>query len=423
MAKKRGHGDGALYYSANRGLWRAVVDLGRDDQGKRVQKEITSKDRKTVLAKLKKLIEAVEENGGDVPEQAPLLSVWAEKWFTARAAHTVDPKTLATYRSLSKRWIVPTLGKKSVDKIRASDVAALRTAIVDKAGRSTSTARQAQVVLSLMLDAAKADRYIRHDNPAKLVRKPKGTQVERAAIPTPDAINLLKVAADMPHTAGSRWWVKLLLGLRQTEILGATLADLDLEAGIYTVNWKLEELKRAHGCGGTCDKKRGANCPEATWVVPDDFEMKHLQDRWHLTRPKSRTGRIVPLVPVLVEVLKRHIEAHKNEPNPHGLIWRKPDGSPIEPKEDAADWRDLLQAAGLITEDENKPGGTAMTGHWARHTTVTVLAEMGVDFQIIGEIVGHSSAQVTAIYRHAQDKEKRATMELVANAWKLAIEA
>lgn len=48
---------------------------------------------------------------------------------------------------------------------------------------------------------------------------------------------------------------------------------------------------------------------------------------------------------------------------------------------------------------------------------MTILASLGVDFQIIGEIVGHSSAQVTAIYRHTHATEKRAKMEAIGGVW------
>ena len=109
--------------------------------------------------------------------------------------------------------------------------------------------------------------------------------------------------------------------------------------------------------------------------------------------------------------------------NPHGLIWRNADGSPISAKQDAQDWRDLLHAAGIIGADELAPGGTRLTGHWARHTTVTVLASLGVDFQLIGEIVGHSSAEVTRIYRHAQGTERMAAMEKLGAAFALALPA
>ena len=69
--------------------------------------------------------------------------------------------------------------------------------------------------------------------------------------------------------------VELLTGMRQGEILGATLDDLDLWRdktletpesgeiwiGTYTVNWKLESLDKEHGCGepGRTEDTRAAS--------------------------------------------------------------------------------------------------------------------------------------------------------------------
>lgn len=236
------------------------------------------------------------------------------------------PEDVLDPRSLTRRWIVSALGMEKVSALKPSDVRSLRTAIVDVGKRSTSTAGQAHVVLSMMLDAAKAEKIIR-DYPAEAVKKPKGSKVERGAIPTEQALAILRAAAAMPDSAGSRWWFKLLGGPRQGEILGASLDDLDLDARIHEVQWKLEDLQREHGCGdGNCGKKRGADCPSAKWRIPDGFEMRHLTGRWCFTRPKSRTGRVIPLIPQLTEAIRRWLDAIADWPNPHGLIWRNPGG-------------------------------------------------------------------------------------------------
>ncbi|MBZ2197238.1 tyrosine-type recombinase/integrase [Occultella gossypii] len=420
MPKIRSHGDGGLYELKSRGLWRGVLDLGYDADGKRIQKSVHAKTKTECRNRLDELKAEIAKHGAPLNKQVT-LKAWSATWLQTVAKVNVDPKTYSTYASVTRRWIIPTLGTKQVATLKPSDVRALRTAIVDVGKRSAATARTAHIVLSMMLDAAHAERLCA-TNVAATVKKPTGAKVERGALPTPEALAILRAAAALPDSAGSRWWFKLLGGQRQGEILGATLADLDLDGGYYVVNWKLEEIPRDHGCGGTCGKKRGAACPDAVWRIPDGFELHHVVDRWHLTRPKSKTGRAVPLGPELVEAIRRHIAATETWPNPYGLIWRNRDGSPILPKDDAAQWRDLLQVAGVIAAADNRPGGTAMTGHLARHTTVTILASLGYDHQLIGEIVGHSSTKVTEIYRHAQAAEKRAAMDALGGVWAEALQ-
>jgi integrase len=418
MPKTRDHGTGALYEIRGGKLWRGVLDLGLRPDGSRDQQYVHARTKKACTKKLEDLKTHIAAYGVP-PGKATTVAEWAPHWLETVAKVDVDPKTYSNYKSLLKVWIIPAIGRKKLSALTSSDVRAVRAAILKE--RSTSQAKQAHTVISLMLDAAKADRLIR-DNVADDVRTVKLIQEDREPLTTEQALRVLQVAAAMPDSAGSRWWFKLLAGQRQGEILGATLADLDLESRLYAVEWKLEELIREHGCTEdgrppACGFKRGAACPQARWRVPDGFEKRQIKGRLHLTRPKSRTGRVAPLIPQLAEAIRRHIDATSHWPNPHGLIWRHPDGTPFLPAEDAQQWKDLLVEAGVIKPEEAKPGGTKLTGHVARHTTVTILATLGVDTRVIGEIVGHSSERITQMYRKVLAKEKRAAMEALGGVW------
>lgn len=415
VVKRRQHGDGGLYPIRGGTLWRGVIDLGYDADGKRIQKYVHGRTQRIARDKLDALKREIAEHGTPLDKQATVAD-FAQWWLEHVAKPDVDPNTYTTYRSMVNRWITPTLGRRRLHTLKPSDVAALRRAVVEDGGRSTSTARQAHIVLGRILDSARAERLVQR-NVVDDVRPPRAAKGARGALTTDQALAILAAAAAMPDAGGARWWLKLLGGPRQGEILGATLDDLDLDGGYLRVSWKLEQIAREHGCNGTCGYRQAARCPDARWRIPDGFEHRHLTGAWHLTRPKSRTGRVVPLIPQLAEAIRRHLAATAHWPNPHGLIWRNPDGSPITKADDGAQWRDLLERAGVITAEQNRPGGTALTGHCARHTTVTVLASLGVDHQLIGEIVGHSSVQVTEMYRHAQADEKRAAMTALGGVW------
>jgi integrase len=435
MPKKRDHGSGGLYQITRKRklkdgtvkeytLWRGVVDLGEDGQGKRAQPSVHATTQRECKRRLDKLMEEIREDGAPADKQATMAQ-WSARWLEEIAKPNVDPKTYRNYRTAVNRRIGPLLGKKKVHTIGPAHVRALRKYVIEDQGLSSTTAREAHITLNLILSAAVTERILRK-NPAEGVKAPKAAKSGRGAIPSDQALSILRTAAMLPDASGSRWWFKLLGGQRQGEILGATLEDLDLDLGYYKVSWKLEALSREHGCDGgnakpSCGKKRAAFCPDARWETPDGFEKRHLQGAWHLTRPKSQEHRIVPLIPQLAEAIRRYLAATAGQPNPHGLIWHLPDGSPITPKDDGAQWRDLLHAAGVITAEENKPRGTKLTGHVARHTVVTVLASLGVDTQLIGEIVGHSSTEVTEMYRHADQAEKIAAMAKLGTAWSDAL--
>lgn len=425
MPKKRDHGSGGLYPIRGGKLWRGVLDLGVDPiTGKRIQPMVHAKTQRACKAKLEALQDEIKANNGRPLRKGVKLNDWAEQWFNQHGKPNLDPKTYATYRSTYKNWIGPVAGHKPVDTIMPADVTNVHRKIMD-AGKSTSLSRQAYIVVDQMLEQARREGLCSRnicqdvDRPGASKKRKGRAPAKRDALDEEIVIALLTAAAKRKN--GSMWWFKILTGQRQTEILGAVLEDLEIlpdgRGGYYTVNWKLEELASEHGCGtpaadGTwpCGKKRGGSCTDRRFVIPDDFAHRQLVGRLHLTEPKSNAGKRVPLIPVLVRLIERDLKMNTG-PNPHGLIWRHDDGSPILPAEDAAGWRELLHEVGLIGADQLVPGGTDMTGHVARHTTITALAALGADWQLIGEIVGQSSERVTAGYRHARDAERMAVMQ------------
>lgn len=412
MPKKRNHGDGALYYlGPPKKLWRGVASYTDPETNKRRQKYVHSKSQKVCGDKLKELLREIDEYGMPL-NRGTTVEQWAEKWLVDHKKPHVDPKTYTGYVSAVKQWINPVVGHKPVSTLKPSDILAIHSG-VRAAGKSSTTALHAHRVISMMLDAAIPENLCVR-NVAKHVKAPAKAKSTRGSIDADVARDMLRIAASQDR--GTMWWFKLLGGPRQSEILGATLDGLDLAQGVYRVNWSLEEVPKDHGCGvdstgaHKCGKKQGAACVDWKWRIPDGFEMRHLFGRWCLTRPKSMTGRVVPLVKPLRIAIERYLVRHADTPNPHGLIWRKADGSPYLPKEDAQDFRDLMLEAGLITEEQNAPGKSPIDGHWGRHTTITLLASLGADKQLIGEIVGHSSEEITAIYRHAHADEKAEVM-------------
>jgi integrase len=413
MPKKRSPGDGGLFYIPSRDLWRGVVDAGFNPNGTRKQLSVTSRTQRGARDKLNLLKKEIDEFGGPL-DRHRLVEQWAEHWLETVCRPKLKPKPYAAYQSVVKKWINPTLGKKPITLVKPSDVRLVYQAI-GAAGRSSSTALKAHNVMSAMFESARKDGIVARNVIAD-VDPPRAAVSGRDALSTDEAIKVLANASDRPD--GTRWWMALLAGVRQGERLGATLDGLDLEQGLLTIQWSLTEARFEHGCGGTCGAQRGGSCPQRRLILADGLEHIQLDGRLCLVRPKSGKPRTIPLLPQLVEALRRYLAATADQPNPHGLIWRNSDGSPITSGQDSAEWRDLLLSAGIITAEQAKPlrdqkPGTppAPTTHWARHTTATVLMELGVDARIIGEIVGHASEEITRHYQHVSTSAAREAMD------------
>ena len=410
--RKRSSGEGGLYWIESRKLWRAVIDYGYWPDGRRRQLSVTGRTAEIARAKMKAKTSEIEQFGAPL-DKTTSVADWASHWLETVCKPNLKPNALAAYESVTRTWIVPAIGPKPVANVKPSDVRLVTKAITD-AGRSSSTARKTFNVLSGMLEAARRDGLCAK-NVAADVTPPKMAASTRGALPTEDALRALSVAADLDD--GTRWWVALLGGLRQSERLGARISSLDLENNVLAVEWALDEIPSEHGCGTRvddtwpCGKSRGGSCPQRRLKVPDGFEYQQLEGRLCFIRPKSGKVRYVPLIPKLAEALRRHLDATADKPNPYGLIWRHDDGRPFLPDEDGQAWRDLLHRAGIISAEDTAPGSAVPTTHWARHTTATVLMELGVDAKIIGEIVGHASEAVTRGYQHVSSAAAREAMD------------
>ncbi|HLR93954.1 MAG TPA: tyrosine-type recombinase/integrase, partial [Jiangellaceae bacterium] len=354
------------------GLWIGYVTLPNDPvTGKRRRKVVSAKTQAAANAKLRKL-RAELDKAGDLPTSSPTLERWLATWLDRIAAPRLKPRTLATYRGYIEQYIVPTIGRHRLERLTPDHVRQLHHAITGR-GLSSTTALQAHRILVVALrDAMREGKVTR--NVATLVDAPSKAVASRGALTAEDArALLLSVAQD--EQAAVRWGLALMAGLRQGEALGLTRDAVDLDAGVITVEWQLQRLPR-----GT--------------TIPAGQEAERVHGGLWLTRPKSRAGwREVPIAPPLAEMLRRYLAYRPVGMG--GLILYRDGGRPLDPSDDSRAWHAALKAAGL----------PRVPLHSARHTTATLLYELGVAERTRVAILGHSSATVTAGYTHVSDRE------------------
>jgi integrase len=419
--RRRQYGTGSVFQRAD-GRWIGRAEDGFNTNGTRSRITVTAKTETEAKRLLRDRIRARDDGAGRMNAKAT-VKVWAEKWLAIKLP-TVRPKTWAGYQSAVRQHIVPTIGHKRLDTLTPADIRAVSTA-VRKAGRSSSTARHAHVTLVDMLTAAQAEGYMVPPR-ALLVDAPSPGVNDRDAIPLPDALALLQVAAG--DTGGSRFVAALLQGMRQGECLGLTWDLVDLGAASLDVSWQLQAIPYKHGCSETlivggaiketggkpsCGHRFGGDCPQRGRRIPDGYELRPLDGALCLTRPKTAKGqRIIPLVPWMAAALEQW---QKIAPaSPHNLVWPRINGRPALAKDDTADWNALQARAGV-----EHPTGRAYHLHEARHTTATLLAEAGVDPSTIMAILGHSSIATQAAYKHVRLDHVRDALEGVAKRLQL----
>ena len=387
MPKKRQHGQGGLYELKSRGLWRGVVDNGFTADGRRRQRYVYAKTREECLKKLVKLIREIEDNGAPLDHHTRVAEL-AERWLED-AAGRLKPHTMQGYRSNVSRNIVPILGQRVVADLKPSDVRRMHAAIFARQVGPASVAA-AHRTLSVMLGYA-VDEGLIARNVASAVSVPKQTPTARDSLTREEANALLSLG-------DPRWMLALLSGARTGELHGLRIDDLDLAGGRAHVSWNLAEAAYVHGCGSTCGKKVAGRCPQRVLDLAPSLEARPLQGRWVLVRPKAYKPRIAPLTDELVTALRTHLDQDTG-PNPHRLVWHRPDGSPLS----NADANNALRAA-LVKAGIERP----VTMHWLRHTYTTMAEHAGIEWVVYAGISGHSSEEVSRRYTHQLEQEATA---------------
>lgn len=396
--RRRQYGTGSVYQRSSDGRWLGVIQAGWKPNGARRTVTVSAKTEAECKRKLERRKREIEQHG--LPESERVtVKAWAEVWL-ARAEHKLRPSAFSASRSAIRTWIVPEIGHKRLGALTPGDVRQV-TAAMRAAGRKPSSALRAHVTLIQMLKAATLEG---HPVPQRvlLVERPSVNANDRQAMTAGQAVAVLEVATSLPHA--SRWVAALLQGLRPQEALGLTWAAVDRRPGFLDISWQLQDLpyvdKRDHAKG---------------FRVPDGFEVRQLEGRLHLTRPKTAKGqRVVPCVPWMTSALEawRRIAP----PSPHDLVWPALDGRPADEAQDLDEWKALQGTAHV-----SHPAGRYYVRHEARHTTATLLLEAGVDPEVIKQIIGHSTIVSTQAYLHAPE---RMTLEALSKvAQRLELEA
>lgn len=392
MGRAKGTGTYSLLPS---GRYQVSVEAGWTKRGtrRRIRRTTTASGRAgetEAKALLKRLLREVAPEEGATHIQT--VKSWCDQWLTiTQAKHR--PKTWQTNQSTIRRWIVPQIGHRRLDKLTPGDMRTVTKAMTD-AGLASSSAQRAHVLLTKILRDALVEG---HQVAPRLleVEAPERGESDRDAIPEADALKILQVASTRDDA--SLWVAALLQGMRPAEVRGLTWACVDLDGDMIDVSWQLQSLPyKIKG-----DKSSG-------FAIPLGAKVRHLTGAYHLVRPKTKAGRrVVPIVPWMHDALVKWRRYH----NDYDLVWPGNFGKPMNEVNHRQAWAGLCEAAGVGQYDLYE----------ARHTTATLLLAAGIDMETIKAIMGHASILSTKTYAHVQDDATRKALTTLAGV--LGLEA
>lgn len=378
--------------------WRGQIEAGYTSSGARRYVTITGRSEKDATTKLRAKQNEIARDGIPKAGAATLTVIrWSEQWLPIYA-RKVRPTRYTDARGVVRRYIIPAIGHRKMTALTPADVRAVHKATED-AGYGPATALRAHDVLMVMIKAAQREGIAVPGN-TLLVQRPPQPESDRDAIPLDDAAAILRAGVARPDA--SRWVAAFLQGMRQGECLGLTWDAIDFDAGTIDVSWQLQRLPYL-------DRQA------ETFRVPPHFRSKRLDGATHLVRPKSKSGiRVLPLVPWMANALQQWREVAP--PNHFGLVWTE-DGRPLRKTTDRATWHHLQDVAQVACVDDEV--GRRYGLHEARHTTATMLLELGVDAHVVTAILGHSKITTSRGYQHVSQALARKALEDVAGRLRL----
>ena len=265
-------------------------------------------------------------------------------------------------------------GNKPITQVSALDVINHLTAAKAQ-GYSRTVVNTIRSLYRMIIDHAIATGHAQY-NPVAAIKLPKGLKQGKRVAPTDEQIKTICASIDAPF--GLFPFFLLCTGMRKSEALALTWADVDLESKEISVT---KSLDYAVGAKPT------------------------------VKAPKTEAGnRTVPIIDILAPYLTQarrqatSVYVFPAAPSNRGgkggglMTLRGYEGT----------WQKYCTIVGLVDE-EGKP---TLGAHNLRHGTATLMFELGVDVYTTQRILGHSRVEVTqGIYTELRANQKQKSVQ------------
>jgi integrase len=357
---RRANGDGSIFFWKGRGWYAAVT--GPD--GRRVMRKAPKQTERGAEALLRKLMK--ERDEGALTRRSMTLEQFVEEWLLDAKRRNVKQSTIASYREKIETYVLPTLGKKRLDRITVADIDRLYDAKVE-AGLSATTVGMIHVRLHNLLKLAKR-RQLVGQVVTEQVTRPRIEKYDARTLTVEEARLLLKGIAN--HRYGPFWIFILGTGCRYGEAAGLRWQDVDLDHGVAHIR---QIVSRRRGAGGPRNIIEDGAKSEAG---KRDIPLPH----WVVDALRAQSDQ--------VDVLRVIASRRWTE---RGLVFPNSIGGPLDESPVNIAWHQVLRSLKL-----EGAGKKPLRMHDLRHSKGTLMADEGEDLIVIQRTLGHARASTTA---------------------------
>ncbi len=292
------------------------------------------------------------------------LSDYLRYWLRDIAPTRLRPSTVVTYESMTRNYIIPTLGYYRLGSLKPS----LIQDVINRFHANGCSARRCEMIKNTLSSAltAAVKRELIPSNVARLVDVPRSEQKEKN-LWTIEQINYF-----LENIKDHRFYPIFLLyfsyGMRRGEALGLRWRDIDFENKTIHIRQQVTQINSRIEIG---DLKTNAS------------------------------KRELPLM----EHIEIALKSQKRINNPYDLIFVSSLNTPIRPN-------NLYRAFCKLQQDLGLPH---LKIHDTRHAAATLLKDLGVPIKDTQVILGHASITTTIQhYQHSNLENKKQALESLA---------
>lgn len=396
MGRRRARGEGSISFHKPSGLYRGELVVGRKPDGKLDKRYVYGKTEEEAAAKLEDL--RLQFKQGTLPVVNRLtVNDWADEWLRSvtqlrggRRKGGLAENTVEIYRN-ALRYIKDAYGTLLLKDLTGDHLESLYVSMREK-GLSIRQCEIVHNVARQMIRAAVKKRYIPRDITEDVANPPKAEYDEPRTLSPDEFAAIVAEARKLKGTHG-RWAVAFRLAvhgaLARGELLGLRLRDIDLKNGTMEVTHQVVR----HGGRMELRSLKVAG-RERTVPLPEDL-VEELKV-WIATLRRLTGLDILPRTAFLFPWTHR------------GKV--KLD-RPTSPEAVNKAWRIACQRAGV---DDS-------TFHNVRATTLTWLAQSGVDIKTAMRISGHRNPKtVIQHYQRVVDEAKRTAAQRISQTLRRA---
>ena len=320
----------------------------------------------------------------NVVDDGTTLDEFFDIWINEYKYKMICEDTKQGYKTVYRKHISPTLGKRALTEITALMIRALINNL-DKRGYKYETKNRVRIMLLDMFDKALIDSYV-IKNPVKGIKVIRKEEKEIRFLSKEEQIDFFECAAGTFYY--NLFVVAVETGLRPGELYALTPEDIDFKKREIRVNKTLVYQKFEGDEGKT----------------------------YHLGPPKTKSSnRKVPITPRCEVALQKQLKQRSVILNKHSvkplegfdnLLFLSTLGTPLN----ATTYCDAI---GRIVDSINMMKDPLeqmekFSGHCFRHTFATRCFEAKIQPKTIQAYLGHATLQMTMdLYTHVTDEFKQ----------------